>query len=271
MNVIRIVAFAIVILYFLGIVLLYFFQEKLIFYPGKLSKDFKFKLGDSGEEVWMKTADGQSINALFYRGHRPEVILYFHGNAGDLSGWQFVAEDFTDQGFNILIIDYRGYGKSSGKISEHGFYEDANAAYHYLLNETKFTGDKIIVYGRSIGTGVAVELASKKKIKALILESPYSSFSKLANEKIPFFFPGLYVRAKFNNLTKINSIKAPIVFIHGSNDTLIPQTHTEFLYQTRKEKKYKIIIEGGGHNDLNSFADYQNFIGRLPEVINTLK
>jgi fermentation-respiration switch protein FrsA (DUF1100 family) len=260
MPLLKVLAFVIVVLYFAVILLLYIFQTRLIFYPGKLPKDFKFMLGENDQELFLETADHEAINALFFPGTRAEVILYFHGNAGDLSGWQFVAEDFTAHGYNFLIIDYRGYGKSSGTISEDGFYRDAEAAYMFLLQEKGFTPQDIIIYGRSVGSGVAVDLAGKHKTRGLILESPYASLKKLANEKLPFLFPSLYLLLSFNNIQKIKNVDSPVILLHGSIDTLIPASHSERLFKKIQSKKKMILIPGGSHNDLNAFQEYDFFL-----------
>lgn len=256
MTAVKILAFVVVAFYLAVIILLYLFQTWLIFYPGKLSKEHKFKLGPNDEEIFFATADDEQINALFFKGTRPEVILYFHGNAGDLSGWQFVAEDFTSQGYSVFIIDYRGYGKSSGTISEEGLYKDAEAAYYYLINKKAFTPQSIIIYGRSIGSGVAVGLASRHRSRGLVLEASYASLGHLANEKFPMFFPGLYLTHKFNSLEKMEQIKCPVIFIHGQNDSLIPVSHAEKLFQKVQGKKRMVIIPRGQHNDLTSYAAY---------------
>jgi uncharacterized protein len=260
MKVAKVLACIIIIIYFAVIIALYAFQTRFIFHPGKLTRDFKFKLGDDDEEIFLATSDGEDINALFYQGTRDEVILYFHGNAGDLSGWHFVAEDFVGQGYSIFIVDYRGYGKSSGKISEAGFYKDAEAAFNFLTTTKTYTPQDIIIYGRSIGSGVAVELASKHKTKGLVLESPYTSLSSLANEKLPLMFPSLYLKYTFNNFKKIEAVESPVILIHGTLDTLIPPDHSKKLLTKIKTKSKIILVEGGAHNDLNSFASYQNFI-----------
>ena len=194
MAFLQIIASSIILVCLILVVAFYFFQTQIFFYPSKLQAGFKFKLGYRDEEAFFSTRDGEKLNGLFYGGNRKEVVLYFHGNAGDLSGWQFVAEDFTDCGYNIFIVDYRGYGKSTGKISENGLYADAEAAYYYLITQKNFPPDKIIIYGRSIGTGIAIDLASKHSCRGLVLESPYTSLQKLANEKIPFFRPSLLSR-----------------------------------------------------------------------------
>lgn len=262
MNTLRIIAWTFVVIYCMIIVLFYTLQTKLIFYPGILSPDYRFKTGATGEEISLRTSDGESISALFFRGPDPAVILYFHGNAGDLSGWQFVAEDFTALGFNFMIIDYRGYGKSTGRISEQGLYLDATAAYAFLL-EKGFKPDRIIVYGRSIGSGVAVDLASKNPCRGLVLESPFSSLGKLANEKLPLFFPSLYIKYKFDNLGKINQVKCPVVFLHGSGDILIPPSHSQKLFDAFQGKRRMILVEGGAHNDLHAFKQYESFMAEV--------
>lgn len=258
MNTLRIVAWTIVVIYVVVVILLYTLQTKLIFYPGKLSEGHKFKADAGAEEIILETADHERISCLFFPNKSRDVILYFHGNAGDLSGWQFVAEDFTAMGHNFMIIDYRGYGKSSGNISEKGMYIDAEAAYNFLL-EKGFGPTDILIYGRSIGSGVAVHLAAEKVCKGLILESPFSDLPTLANEKFPLFFPSLYLRYKFDNLGKINHVKSGIIFLHGSNDTLIPPSHSRKLFDKFKGRKKMIIVEKGGHNDLFDFPQFEEF------------
>lgn len=260
------IGFGIIILYGVVLMLGSSLQAKLIFHPEKLSRDFNYNLPDNSEEVFLSTKDGEEINALFYYGNKKEVVLYFHGNAGSLNGWKAIAEDFTSLGYNFCIIDYRGYGKSTGTITENGIYEDAKTAYQFLINEKGFTANEVIIYGRSIGTGVAVELASRHLSKGLILESSYTSLKKLANQKVPFLLPSLFLRYQFDNKRKINAIKCPIVFFHGSNDTLIPFTHTKELFEEFKGEKKMVIIQDGGHNDLNDFPLYkETLITVLPE------
>ena len=265
MAVLKTLASIIVAAYCLAIVLLYLLQTRLIFYPGILGGNFRFDSGTGGREVEIVTEDDERLTALLYRGTRPEVILYFHGNAGDLSGWQYVAEDFTVLGFNFLIIDYRGYGKSSGTITEAGLYRDGTAAYRYLI-DGGFSPDQILVYGRSIGSGVAVEVASRYPCKGLILESPFSSLGRLANEKLPFFFPSLYLRYQFDNLKKINEVRSPVIFLHGSADSLIPASHSSKLFNHFQGKKKMIVVEGGAHNDLHTFTQYSDFVREVLPV-----
>lgn len=236
--------------------LTYSFQSSFIFFPGKLSEDFVFR--QHAEEVFISTPDGERINGLFFRGTREEVVLFFHGNAGDLSNWQFIADDFTSLGLNVFLIDYRGYGKSSGAITERGLYQDGEAAYHYLLNEKQFKADQILIYGRSIGSGIAVDLASHSPAGGLILEAPFSGLIRLATQKVPWLIPALWLKFRFDNMEKIARVKCPVLFIHGSSDTLIPPSHSQTLFDVYPGKKRMIRIESGSHNDLNRFDAYHN-------------
>jgi fermentation-respiration switch protein FrsA (DUF1100 family) len=259
MSVLKAAAFAVVIIYLLVMLFLYLLQTRLIFYPGKLEADFKFKPDLNATELFLTTTDGVQINALFFEGSRKDVILYFHGNAGDLSGWQYVAEDFTSLGYHFMIIDYRGYGKSEGVVSEKGLYADAMAAFDVLIKKN-FAPENIIIYGRSVGSGVAVDLAARKNCKGLILEAPFASLAKLADEKLPFLFPSLFIQYRFDNLEKINRVTCPVVFIHGSRDTLIPSSHTDTLFGKYRGKKKKVILTLASHNDINDFEEYRQFL-----------
>jgi uncharacterized protein len=255
-NTVKTIVLVILAIYVSCIILLYLIQTKLIFFPEKLPHSFKYT--SSGYELFLETSDHEKINALFFQGPRSEVILYCHGNAGSLENWQFVGEELQDAGYSVLIFDYRGYGKSSGKISEEGFYYDASACYEYLRE--RYQEDRIIIYGRSIGTGVAVDLCAKAKVKGLILEAPYTSLVNLANEKFGFFFPGFYLRTRFDNLGKINQIKCPLLLIHGTEDSLIPASESQKLFHSFNGEKKLFLVEGGGHNDLSSFSEYQKII-----------
>jgi uncharacterized protein len=240
--------------YLILIVMAFAFQSRFIFHPGKLPPDYQFSLGENDREVFLKTSDEETINALFYRGPGNQVVLYFHGNAGDLSNWQSVSTEFLAAGYSLFVIDYRGYGKSSGVISEQGFYNDAEASWDYLTNTLN------IIYGRSIGTGVAVQLATRCNGRGLVLESPYSSLRKLAQQKASWLLPALWLRFHFDSLKRMMLVKSPVIFIHGSSDTLIPPSHTQDLYEAFHGKKMMAIIRQGSHNDLQTFDEYTNII-----------
>ncbi len=234
-------------------------QTNLIFQPTKLEKDYKFSSEFNYEEVFLPTSDGNKINGLFFSDSSDYVILYFHGNAGSLDSWQYVYTNFQSLGYNFFIIDYRGYGKSTGEISEEGFYIDAKTAYNYLL-EKGFKENQIIIYGRSIGSGVAVNLACDKNINALILEAPFTSLKKLVTAKYPYLLPSLYLKYEFNNLEKINRVNSPLLVLHGRNDNVIPFKYGKELFEEFKGKKEFLPIENGQHNNLSTFPEFSQGI-----------
>src|SRR5688572_9084141 len=147
------------IIYLSVIFLAFLLQTRLIFFPSKLARDHSFRTDVPNEEVFLRTADNEQINGVFFRGSSEKVVLYFHGNAGSLEGWQYVYDQFQELQLNVFMIDYRGYGKSTGSISERGLNTDGRAAYDYLISRG-FSANNIIVYGRSLGSGIAVQLAS---------------------------------------------------------------------------------------------------------------
>lgn len=255
MKALKVAAFFIV-LYAFILMATFSFQSKLIFFPEKLDHNFRYDLVNNSEEVFIKTSDGATINGIYHKGEKPTTILYFHGNAGSLKDWQYIAPDFTNLGYSLLIIDYRSFGKSTGDISEEGLYLDGKAALQFLKNQKGTAVNDIIIYGRSIGSGVATELASQYESKGLILEAPFTSLKKVANQKMPLLIPSLFLRYNFDNLRKINKVKSPILFIHGNRDDLIKPSHSEQLYNTFTGKKKRLIIPKAGHNDVNSYPEY---------------
>jgi len=266
MQKLKVVLYIILALYIILIVVCFFIQTKLIFYPSKITHDFQFEKSYNYDEIFLKTSDNEDINGLFFKAKSDKVILYFHGNAGSLESWQYVYNDLKFLEYNLLVIDFRGYGKSSGKISEKGLYIDGQTAYDYLV-KSGFKQENIIIYGRSIGCGIAVDLASHNKSKALILEAPFTSFKKLANHIVPFLFPSLFLNYSLDNLSKINKVNTPLLIIHGKKDGLIPFRFGEALYKEYKGTKEFLAISEGTHNDLPSFAEYGKALGYFFEKL----
>ncbi|HTB05881.1 MAG TPA: alpha/beta hydrolase [Bacteroidia bacterium] len=267
MKIIRRIVVGLVLLYAVVLLVAFIFQEKLLFHPATLAKDFKYELASQGKEVSINTDDGQTISGLLIkRGGSKHVMLYFHGNGGSLDTWQWVANDLKELDCDMLIIDYRGYGKSTGSFSESGFYLDAVASYDYLV-AAGYDPDDIIIYGRSLGTGIAIDLATKRKARGLILESPYTSITAVAKVHYPYLLPGLLSRYKFNSLEKAPKLTLPVLIIHGDSDELIPSKEAEELYSAIKSTKTFTLIKGGDHNNLIHFPEHNraiaDFLNRL--------
>lgn len=234
------------------------FQRNMIFFPTKLDRAFKLNENDSCHEVFFNAVDGANINALFLKTKSDKVVLYLHGNAQALDNWQKIIPYYQDVSpHGLLLIDYRGYGKSTGKITEKGLYADAEAAYNYLLLQG-YKAENIFVYGRSIGTGVAANLAAHHTIRGLILETPYYSFSLLAHEKAPYFLPRLILQYRFPSNKNINYVHAPIIILHGTEDETVPYHHGKKLFEHYNGKdKTLITIPGGHHNDLSKYPEFK--------------
>jgi hypothetical protein len=247
----------------LGIVLLtilaYFVQDRFIFQPEKLGQDFLFKYDVPFKELFFDVGPGVRINGLhFYREHPKGLILYFHGNTRSIKGWAKYARDFYRYDYDVVLVDYRGFGKSTGKRSEHDIMSDMQFVYDQLL--TQYPQHYILVYGRSIGSGFAAKIASDNQPRYLILEAPYYSFTKVVERFLPFLPIRLVLRYELRTDKWIRRVNCHTYIIHGTKDRLIPLRHSENLQKINPHKITLIRIEGGGHNNLPSFPEYHNFI-----------
>lgn len=242
--------------------LLYFYQERLIFYPEATAADFEYTFPHAHDEVVLEV-EGATIHALYFKVDRPRgAVLYLHGNAGSLRSWGSIASDFLEHGYDILIPDYRGYGKSTGKVtSERMLLRDATEAYEYL--EGHHPDAPIIVYGRSLGTGIATYLAATKSPKMLILESAYYSLRDLARRQFPFL-PPMLLKYPLRTDLWITEVSCPIYLFHGARDEFIPYESSERLLPRIRAEHELFAIQGGGHNNLGEFTEYEK---KLAEVL----
>jgi fermentation-respiration switch protein FrsA (DUF1100 family) len=239
---------------------LYFLQEKLLFMPTVLAQDYKYQFQQPFEELFFKTEVDAVINALHFKAKNPKgVILYFHGNAGDLSRWGTITEYFVKKGYDVLVMDYRTYGKSTGKLSELALYHDAQFCYDYL--KERYNESEITIYGRSLGTGIATYLASKHHPKQLIMETPYYSMVEVAKKRFPMFPVKQLLNYELPTFKFIKTVECPITMIHGTADKVIPIESAKKLYKSISNDKITLtIIEGGNHNDLVNFDAYHRII-----------
>lgn len=242
-------------LIYVGILtLMYFMQENLIFFPEKLPPDYTYSFEGNFREVNFDTGGDIRINALHFKaGTAKGLVLYFHGNAGSLASWGDVAKDFTPFGYDVLIMDFRGYGKSTGKIqNEEGLHHDAEFIYKEMLKQYK--EEDIIIYGRSIGTGIASKLAVAHSPGQLVLETPYFSFPDLVKHIYPFV-PAFLVKYKLANNTYLPEVKCRVSLIHGTKDEIVPYDSSVRLAPLIADFRF-YTIEGGMHNNLSDFEAY---------------
>jgi uncharacterized protein len=261
LEVLIIIAACLIALYVVIAFVFYFFQEPILFKAQPLEADFNYNFDFPFEERNYTMPDGAVLNALFIPSKEEKgVILYFHGNAGNLDRWGRIAHYFTRYGYSILIPDYRGYGKSTGTRSMLALFGDALTLHDELLK--KYKEEDIVIYGRSIGTGIATWLASKVNSKAIILETPYYSVSDLITIKMLLIPTGWLLRYPFPSFKYIKSIKAPIHIIHGTLDVVVPHASGMKLYKENKEELNISFtsIKGGRHNNLVNFEEFHEVI-----------
>ena len=244
-------------------------EESFIYYPEKLMIGNPSVLGIDYEDIYFTAEDGIRLNGWLTRGNRDIVLLWFHGNAGNISHrLDNLALLHRKLGVGVFILDYRGYGNSEGKPSEEGTYLDAQAALNYLHSRRDVNPDHIIFFGRSLGSAVAVDLASKQNCPGLILESPFTSIKDMVKRLIPFM-PGAIIRIKYDSISRIKQVTAPLLILHGNQDEVVPFTLGKRLYEEANEPKEFYVIDGAGHND-TYLVGGEKYLAKLDEFITVL-
>jgi uncharacterized protein len=226
----------------------YFFDDQIVFQSKPLAASYKFKFDQPFEEHSISTEDGSVLNSLLFRTQSlPKgLILYFHGNADNLQRWGKYAIDFTTLGYDVLMMDYRGYGKSSGSPSEDILYDDALLILKWAQTNAPYT--KLVIYGRSLGSAIASHLATVAKPDLLILETPFDELSG-----------ALYTmssRYQFSNKDFLKNVKCKTIIVQGTDDWVVPLSSAQRLKPLLKAGDQFVIIEGGGHNNLRDFELY---------------
>lgn len=230
-------------------VFLYFryIERRTLYFPMKEIEIRPVDLGMPYEDVYFNTDDGARLNAWYIPSQNSKyVLLFFHGNAGNISHRLEKVMLLNQLGLSCFIVDYRGYGRSSGRPNETGLYKDGEASYDYLVGECKISPENIILYGESLGGAVAVEVASKKKLRALITECTFSSTRDVSRAVYPFL-PTVFISSKFDSASKIKNIGVPKLIIHSQNDEIIPFEQSKKLYRLSPEPKRHLVLMGG-HN-----------------------
>lgn len=245
--------------YLVLLVLAYLLQERFIFKPEKLSQQFQYKYDMPFKELFFDVSAGVRINGLHFSVDNPNgLILYFHGNTRSIKGWAKYAKDFLKFGYDVVLVDYRGFGKSTGKRSEKDMLNDMQFVYDNLA--ATYHENHILVYGRSLGSGFATKIASDNKPRYLILDAPYFSFRKTAQRFLPILPVKFVLRFHLRTDKWITRVNCHTYILHGTKDWLIPISHSKRLQALSPRKITLIRIQGGGHNNLPSFPEYHNFL-----------
>ncbi len=239
------------IVYLVLVLLVYFGQSRLIYFP-ETEQDISFtptQIGLAYESVKISTTDNETLHGWFVP--TPEAkatVLFFHGNAGNISHRMDYLPMFHRLGYNLFIIDYRGYGQSSGSPSESGTYQDAQAAWRYLVEDKGVVPSRVVIFGESLGGAVASWLAAREKPGALVLASAFTSVPDMATKIYPFLPVHLISRFDYNTLESLRSVACPVLVAHSPEDEIVPFKHGQKLYQAAPEPKQFLTLQGGHNN-----------------------
>jgi uncharacterized protein len=228
----------------------WFWQDRLVYFPGVPAGAPPPAAGLEVREEWIGTSDGERLHAWLSRpgGETKGAVLVCHGNGGNLAMRLPLAETFGAMGLAVLLFDYRGYGASSGKPSEEGTYLDAEAAHDFLAKATGIPPERITAYGESLGGAVAIELARRRKVGAVIVESAFTSMADIGSSIYPWLPVRLLLRSRYESAAKIGALGVPVLVIHSPEDDLIPFEHGKRLFAAASEPK-RFLSTSGRHND----------------------
>ena len=241
-------------------------QTRLIYFPSREYEAYPPDVGLAFDDLTLHTSDGVNIAAWYIPHDRPMgSVIFFHGNAGNMADRLHSIKVLHDMGLNILIIDYRGYGRSEGKPSETGTYEDAEAAWRYLTETKGEAPNRVVLFGRSLGGAIAIELATRHQAAALVVESTFTSLRDIGRLHYRFLPVGLILTYRYESLAKVPRITCPKLFFHGRDDTLIPLENGRRLFEAAAEPK-EFVETPGEHNE-GGFTYSPEFGRRLEEFL----
>lgn len=227
---------------------MYVQQRQLIYLPAKGVPSRQAFNAEDMHQLKLHTIDGLTLNAWYKPAAASmPTLLFLHGNGGNIGYPMPLVRQYLDLGFGVLLLEYRGYGGNLGKPTEEGLYIDARTAMQYLA-EQGIKPTELAIYGESLGTGVATKLATEYQLCALVLQSPYTSMAAVARYHYPWIF--LSPWDKYDSLSRIGEIQAPLLIVHGTHDQLVPYSEGMELFQQAKEPKQMLGFKGRGHNNL---------------------
>lgn len=262
MKRLQIILLSLLFVYLLGFALLYFAQEQFIFLDDDLPDDYTYEFQGRFEEVNLQNGNAK-LNGLHFKADSAKgIIVYFHGNQGNLTRWGAVVQPFVRMGFDVLVMDYRGYGKSTGKRSQKALMEDAALFYKYA--HSLFSEDQITLFGRSLGTGLASYLAGRNKPKRLILETPYYSMASVGQKLYPIYPVSLALKFNLKSHQYLETASCPVFIFHGTEDRVVAYKQGVRLHESMpKGQSHLITIEGGRHKNLAEFEGYWEGVSKI--------
>jgi len=259
-------------IYVLLALVLYLLQGKMVFLSGLPGRALTASPGDMGldyEDVSLTTSDGERLHGWYVPAtNRRGVVLFFHGNAGNISHRLDSIGIFHQLGLDTLIIDYRGYGQSTGKTTEQGTYLDAQAAWGYLADERGIPADRIIVFGRSLGGAIGAWLGAKRTPAAVIIESSFTSGVDMARRLYPFLPVRLITRLRYPVAEYASRLECPVLVVHSRNDEIIPSEMGQSIYAVVKQRKSFLELRGDHNNGI--FISRHDYIAGLDGFIDSV-
>lgn len=261
---------AFIALYLLLIAVMYVGQRKLMYSPSQALGPPAVHGVAEAVPVKLTSTDGLTITSWFRApGTNKPILIYFHGNAGHIGDRSAKVRPFLDAGYGLLLVGYRGFGGNPGQPTERGLYDDASAALEFLVR-TGIAPDHWVLYGESLGTAVAVEMAARfgdvTPAAAVVLEAPFTAMADVAKSQYPFVPVNLLIKDRYDSISKIKRINSPLFILHGDQDRTVAQKLGKQIFETALEPKEAIWVEGAGHNNLYDFdADLRviEFIKRI--------
>ena len=236
---------------------LYYLQNKIMFHPEPVDRNHKYDFNVPYKEVNIPYSSNSNLNIIqFSTNTVPKgVVLYFHGNRKNISHYARFVPEFTNNAYEVWMMDYPGFGKSTGEFSEERLYDWALQT--YKLSRTRFSPDSIIIYGKSMGSGIAAQLASIRDTRRLILETPYYSMPSVVGQYAPIYPVNQMIHFKIPTYKYLQKVTAPVTILHGTSDGVILHRNAENLKPFLKPGDEFISVKGGSHNDLHHFTLFQ--------------
>lgn len=249
-------------LYFLICILLYFYQESMIFFPDRLSPAHQFTFKQPFEEINIPTSDGTKLHGVLFKADSSKgLIFYLHGNAGSIDTWGDAAKIYADFNYDVFMLDYRGYGKSEGSInSQQQLLDDVQAAYNTM--KKSYSEDSIVVLGYSVGSGPATKIASTNNPKMLILQAPYYSILDMMNYRYKIL-PSFILKYPMETNKFIEQCKMPVIVFHGEQDDIIYYGSSVKLKELFKSTDTLVTLKNQGHHDISYNPDYLRAMEKL--------
>lgn len=248
--------------------LVYLIQEKILFQPSRGSYGTPSQIRLDYEDLRLPTEDGETLHGWWVPAQDARgTILFFHGNAGNVTTRLETIKTLHDLRLNVFIFDYRGYGESTGEPTERGLYKDAEAAWHHLISARKIPPGKIILHGRSLGAGVATWLAERMPEGAIILESAFTSVPDIGSHHYPYLPVRLLTRVDFDSLARIGNCRSPVLVIHSRDDEIVPFAHGERLFKAARDPKR--FAELTGSHEEGFVVSHDAYVRAIDDFVTT--